>query len=58
MGLVFNECTTNPTDVTYADWNNLYPDSEGDRRLATARKVAVTMWWPAHRPLQYGNCRT
>ena len=29
----FNECTTNPTDVTYADWNNIYPDSEHDTRM-------------------------
>src|SRR5256885_2492566 len=24
----FNECTTNPNDITYADWNVNYPDSE------------------------------
>jgi hypothetical protein len=51
----FNECTTNPTDVTYADWNEIYPASEGDTRLAQAQKVWVTMWWPAHRPLQYAQ---
>jgi hypothetical protein len=51
----FNECTTNPNDVTYADWNLLYPDSEGDTLLARSRKVVATMWWPAHRPLQYGE---
>ena len=35
----FNECTTNPTDVTYADWNIIYPESEHDTRHAarTAR---------------------
>jgi L-Lysine epsilon oxidase N-terminal/L-lysine epsilon oxidase C-terminal domain len=48
----FNECTTNPIDVTYADWNALYPASEGDSRLQQSRKVVTTMWWPAHRPLQ------
>ena len=49
----FNECTTNPTDVTYADWNNIYPDSEHDTRLKRDRKVVDIIWWPAHRPLQY-----
>jgi L-lysine epsilon oxidase-like protein len=49
----FNECTTNPTDVTYADWNNIYPDSEHDTRMKRDRKVVDIMWWPAHRPLQY-----
>ena len=49
----FNECTTNPTDVTYADWNNIYPDSE-QRHAPEARPQGVdTLWWPAHRPLQY-----
>lgn len=50
----FNECTTNPNDVTYADWNLLYPKSERDTLMAESRKVVTTMWWPAHRPLQYG----
>jgi hypothetical protein len=49
----FNECTTNPTDVTYADWNNIYPDSDHDTRMKRDRKVVDIMWWPAHRPLQY-----
>ena len=51
----FNECTTNPTDVTYADWNLLDAKSQGDTFLERNRKVAETMWWPAHRPLQYGE---
>jgi hypothetical protein len=51
----FNECTTNPNDVTYANWNLLYPESESDTRLQRDRQAAVTMWWPAHRPLQYGE---
>jgi L-Lysine epsilon oxidase N-terminal/L-lysine epsilon oxidase C-terminal domain len=51
----FNECTTNPNDVTYADWNLLYPQSENDTLMAENRKVVTTMWWPAHRPLQYGE---
>jgi hypothetical protein len=51
----FNECTTNPTDVTYADWNVNYPDSENDEELRKQTKVMSTMWWPAHRPLQYAE---
>jgi hypothetical protein len=51
----FNECTTNPIDVTYADWNNIYPDSENDTRVTKDRKVVDTIWWPAHRPLQYNQ---
>ena len=51
----FNECTTNPNDVTYADWNVLYPESEHDSRMQKDRKVVETMWWPAHRPLQYSQ---
>lgn len=53
----FNECTTNPTDVTYADWNVTYPDSENDADLRKGRKIWTTMWWPAHRPLQYAEVR-
>jgi len=51
----FNECTTNPNDVTYADWNINYPDSENDQNLRKETKVWTTMWWPAHRPLQYAE---
>jgi L-Lysine epsilon oxidase N-terminal/L-lysine epsilon oxidase C-terminal domain len=51
----FNECTTNPNDVTYADWNVNYPDSENDEELRRKTKVWTTMWWPAHRPLQYAE---
>jgi hypothetical protein len=49
----FNECTTNPNDITYADWNVTYPDSENNDELRKETKVWTTMWWPAHRPLQY-----
>jgi len=51
----FNECTTNPNDVTYADWNVNYPDSENDEELRRKTKVWTTLWWPAHRPLQYAE---
>lgn len=48
----FNECTTNSNNITYADWNNIYPDSEDDLRLKQDEKTWETLWWPAHRPLQ------
>jgi len=48
----FNECTTNPINVTYAEWNKIYPASEGDSRLVREEKSWETLWWPAHRPLQ------
>jgi len=51
----FNECTTNPNDITYADWNATYPDSENDAELRLDTKIWTTMWWPAHRPLQYAE---
>jgi hypothetical protein len=54
----FNECTTNPNDVTYADWNVTYPDSENDADLRKGTKIWTTMWWPAHQPLQYAAVRT
>jgi hypothetical protein len=54
----FNECTTNPNDVTYANWNATFPDSENDAELRKGTKIWTTMWWPAHRPLQYFEVRT
>ncbi|HEV2159446.1 LodA/GoxA family CTQ-dependent oxidase [Bradyrhizobium sp.] len=48
----FNECTTQPINITYADWNNLWADSDNDERLRRDEKTWTTLWWPAHRPLQ------
>jgi len=48
----FNECTTQPINITYTDWNNLSAGSDKDQRLADEEKVWTTLWWPAHRPLQ------
>ena len=48
----FNECTTQPINITYTDWNNLSAGSDKDERLADEEKVWTTLWWPAHRPLQ------
>ncbi|MDQ6941981.1 MAG: LodA/GoxA family CTQ-dependent oxidase, partial [Candidatus Eremiobacteraeota bacterium] len=44
----FNECTDNATDVTFRDWNVLYPASTGD---PIAQTQQLTYWWPAHRPV-------
>ncbi|CAM5351289.1 hypothetical protein MAUB1S_06063 [Mycolicibacterium aubagnense] len=48
----FNECSTQTIDVTYEEWNVLYPDSVGDTLLERERRVWETLWWPAHRPMQ------
>ena len=48
----FNECTLQPIDITYEDWNILDPDSENDPLLEQNQQVWETLWWPAHRPLQ------
>jgi hypothetical protein len=48
----FNECSIQEIDVTYKDWNELNPDSDNDERLRRDQKAWVTLWWPAHRPLQ------
>lgn len=43
----FNECTNQTIDVTYEEWNEVYPDSTGDPFKDT---TWITYWWPAHRP--------
>jgi hypothetical protein len=48
----FNECTTQTINITYADWNNIFPENENDLRLKQDEKTWETLWWPAHRPLQ------
>jgi hypothetical protein len=48
----FNECTTQTINVTYDEWNNLYPASERNSLLRREEAVWETLWWPAHRPLQ------
>jgi len=44
----FNECSTQPIDITYDDWCEIYPDSTGD---PVKPIVQLTYWWPAHRPM-------
>jgi L-Lysine epsilon oxidase N-terminal/L-lysine epsilon oxidase C-terminal domain len=48
----FNECTTQSINITYDSWAKFDPSSEKDRSLKDEERVWVTMWWPAHRPLQ------
>ena len=48
----FNECTTNPTDITYAEWNVIAPQSVGDPAPDITQ---TTYWWPAHRPVIVNN---
>ena len=44
----FNECTNQPIDITFRDWNVIYPAGTGD---PVERRTHLTYWWPAHRPV-------
>jgi L-Lysine epsilon oxidase N-terminal/L-lysine epsilon oxidase C-terminal domain len=44
----FNQCSTQPIDITYRDWNAIYPASTGDPVVPVQ---TITYWWPAHRPM-------
>jgi hypothetical protein len=48
----FNECSTQPIDVTYEMWNVIYPKSDHDKLMKREQRVWETLWWPAHRPMQ------
>lgn len=48
----FNECSTQSTDITYAQWNVIEPQSVGD---PTADVTQTTYWWPSHRPMEVFN---
>jgi len=48
----FNECTNQPIDITYRDWNNLELDSVGD---PVAQAFQLTYWWPVHRPFIFNG---
>jgi len=48
----FNECSTQPIDVTYEQWNVIYPDGDNDQLMGREQRIWETLWWPAHRPLQ------
>lgn len=44
----FNECSTQNTNITYEDWNQLYQSTTGD---PVQNILQLTYWWPAHRPM-------
>jgi hypothetical protein len=45
----FNECSTQDTDITYAQWNVIEPQSVGD---PASDVTQTTYWWPSHRPME------
>lgn len=48
----FNECSFNMTDITFEDWNELYPESVGNTLLPQMQQDQYVLWWPSHRPMQ------
>lgn len=44
----FNECATQPIDITYAAWSSINPASVGDPVVPIQQ---LTYWWPTHRPM-------
>jgi len=44
----FNECTNQPIDITYENWNNIDASSTGD---TFKDQTYLVYWWPAHRPV-------
>ncbi|HKP39148.1 MAG TPA: LodA/GoxA family CTQ-dependent oxidase [Pyrinomonadaceae bacterium] len=45
----FNECSNQPIDITYEQWNLIYPQNTGD---LVADVNQTTYWWPSHRPME------
>ena len=48
----FNECTSQDINVTYKEWNKIYPDSVGDDFMNRYQETTTALWWPVHRPMQ------
>lgn len=46
----FHECSTQDIDVTYEQWNDIYPQSVGDPIKPAV--VQTVYWWPSHRPMK------
>ena len=44
----FNECSIQPIDITYEEFNKTYPASTGD---PFPQSIQSVWWWPTHRPL-------
>lgn len=45
----FHECSVQDIDVTYEQWNELYPASVGEQLPQSV--VSTVYWWPSHRPM-------
>lgn len=48
----FNECSSQTIDITYAEFNQIFPASVGDGLMKREQRQWDTLWWPAHRPMQ------
>ena len=48
----FNECSTQDINITYEEWNKLYPSTTGDPAPQIRQ---LTYWWPAQRPVTVSN---
>jgi hypothetical protein len=48
----FNECSSQPIDVTYELWNKIDYTNPQDSLLQRQQRTWETLWWPAHRPMQ------
>ena len=48
----FNECSNQPINTTYRDWNSIDPKNIGD---PIAQTYQLTYWWPIHRPFFFNN---
>src|SRR3954454_8792907 len=48
----FNECSSQTIDITYEEFNKIYPDSVGDSLMTREQRQWETLWWPARRPMQ------
>lgn len=51
----FNECSTQPIDITYEGWNAIYPSSTGESVTPIQQTV---YWWPSHRPMMVVSAKT
>jgi|APTNR8051073442_1049403.scaffolds.fasta_scaffold00946_2 hypothetical protein len=48
----FNECSTQVIDVTYEQWNEIYPNPMINLNFDREQVQMETLWWPWHRPMQ------
>ncbi len=48
----FNECSTQPINVTFQEWNKINPQSIGDTLLEKYQQTTLILWWPSHRPME------